>query len=581
MKRKARMIIKPAFCFMLLLLPAILISCTEAANIKTKNIEQKNYSTVSAVSISGGNATRHANATWYADIVREQLGIELQFLHTDGTDMQQLLNALIAGGDLPDIIVLSNFEEAITVASMGLVLNLDEYKEELPSIFNNPLMNAAVQFSREVVSSDKDGLFSIPSNIGIQDSLNFDIQLRWDIYQKIGAPTIYTLEDYLPVLKQMMDIYPTTEHGKPVWGISLFNDWDDVAMNLAHWTVTFNYGHDGETVSPLAETPVDASGKPRSILHDDSYYKRALQFFFDANQMGILDPDSITQNYDTLYEKYSEGRVLLSPWEWSVFGFNISENTDAEDFKGYASVWADDFKTMNYPDLPTGRGWAVSISANAKDLDAALKYLDWFYSFEGTDILYNGPQGSLWDVNDDGMRYITDNGWYIIQDDSEMPGGGRLSRAIQALNIFSLSGHTINPATINQTLDYRFWDSSTAQASSRLTKDWQNHHDGHMSMLQRGKETGQVIKGHPALHMMAPLPGDLYSLSIIIGNIIRTDSWMMVFAENQDEFDILWREMQSKAVNSGINEIINRIITDFEVAVDTAERFTSLFEESR
>ena len=49
-------------------------------------------------------------------------------------------------------------------------------------------------------------------------------------------------------------------------------------------------------------------------MDEDSLYIRALKFFFDANQMGLVDPDSPTQNYDSVFKKYENGDIFFSVW---------------------------------------------------------------------------------------------------------------------------------------------------------------------------------------------------------------------------------------------------------------------------
>ena len=55
----------------------------------------------------------------------------------------------------------------------------------------------------------------------------------------------------------------------------------------------------------------DASGYSE-VVADDGVYKRALQMFFVANQMGLVDPDSPSQDWDTTYSKMCNGQTLFS-----------------------------------------------------------------------------------------------------------------------------------------------------------------------------------------------------------------------------------------------------------------------------
>lgn len=66
----------------------------------------------------------------------------------------------------------------------------------------------------------------------------------------------------------------------------------------------------------------------QSVIDSDSMYVRALKFLFEANQKGLIDPESTTQNFDTLQTKFRNGDVLYSFWPWLGAGvYNTTENT--------------------------------------------------------------------------------------------------------------------------------------------------------------------------------------------------------------------------------------------------------------
>lgn len=106
-----------------------------------------------------------------------------------------------------------------------------------------------------------------------QDDVNFNPQLRWDVYKEVGKPEIKTLNDYIPVLKQMQDAYSKTEDGKSVYAISLFNGWDTTDMALASYIATL-YGVDSREIHQFTEIPSDGQGEIKSILDESSQYKK-------------------------------------------------------------------------------------------------------------------------------------------------------------------------------------------------------------------------------------------------------------------------------------------------------------------
>ena len=142
----------------------------------------------------------------------------------------------------------------------------------------------------------KKGIFyAIPSEISLQSATTpaegldptFGPYLRWDLYEQLGCPEIGSLEDLLPVLKQMQELYPETESGQKTYGFSFFSDWDGNLMNAAKQPCCF-YGYD-EFGFLLAKA--DGSDY-QDIADSDSLYMRVLKLYFDANQLGLVDPES-------------------------------------------------------------------------------------------------------------------------------------------------------------------------------------------------------------------------------------------------------------------------------------------------
>ena len=156
---------------------------------------------------------------------------------------------------------------------------------------------AAVRYSRDHTSGGTGHLFIMPVAIGPADfhSFNWVPLLQWDAYKQAGMPEINTLEDYLDVAEQMTAIKPVTEKGEKVYGFSLFNEWDIVSA-LEISKISYMYGIDSNFVSPLMETSM-ITRETKSLLAEDSFYKRALRFYFEANQRGLLDTDIMSQKY--------------------------------------------------------------------------------------------------------------------------------------------------------------------------------------------------------------------------------------------------------------------------------------------
>ena len=543
---------------------------TSGGNEGTTSEPAQEVSKITGMSTYGGNAVSVQQATWFTDILRDEIGVELDFLDTSGADMEQLVMALKAARDLPDIICFAAATDLNNAAEAGLLLNMDDHQDKLPDVYGEHFQHA-VAFYRDHRNGGREGLYGMPTGVGRQHHINYNFHLRWDLYQAVGAPTIDSLEAYLPVLKQMMEHYPETADGHRTYGLSIFPEWDGNNMLFAA-ALSGTYGWDSEYVNPLVEVQVDGSGDPRSILDENSTYMRFVRFFYNANQMGVLDPDSATQTWPTVEDKYKQGRVFLSPWSWAIGGYNVLENIDVENFTGYQPVWADDFRVAIYPDSPTGRDWSMSMSADPTNLDGALRYFNFMYSFNGMDIVMNGPQGVLWDVDASGVRYRTEQGWNILQNDLELPGGGKLGDAFNIINNMTISNDTINPAS-GQPMSSDKWDDVIGYEPTRLVADWRAKNDGFLDSLARGEALGLTIKSHPATHMVAPVPEDMQITMASIGNIIQTNSWLMVYASSEAEFDQIWRDTVERTNAMGIDEIIEWSTREWAVAKENANKY--------
>ncbi len=131
--------------------------------------------------------------------------------------------------------------------------------------------------------------------------------MRWDLYKEVGYPEMNTLEDLLPILQQMQEAKGTTEDGKRVYSFSLFSDWDGDSMsNAVQLAQMYGYNTVGYALARADGSDI------QGLLDDDSEYMRALKFYYEANQLGLVDPESTTQNYDTLYSKFQGGQACIS-----------------------------------------------------------------------------------------------------------------------------------------------------------------------------------------------------------------------------------------------------------------------------
>jgi len=494
---------------------------------------------------------------WWAAIVKAKCNVELE-LQPAGDQGEQKLQALMASGELPDIVVFKNKKQVEDAVKAEMLLNLDDNISKIPNVVKNA--GIAMQYYRDSASNGTGKAFAVPNGVGpgeVGEELNWGPFLRWDLYKQLGMPKVATLEDYLPLLKKMQDLEPKNKDGQKVYALQLWGDWDSTQMHQATQPSVLagiDAGDQFGGALPFLQVNL-GTGETKSVLAPDSEYIRALKFYYQANQMGLVDPDSLTQRFDAALAKVDQGRVLFGWWPWFTGGFNKPENTEAEPFKGFRPVLTEDYKAFWWGENTVGSSWAYGIGAATKNADAALKFMDFMYSTDGLMEMMNGPKGLTWDVNDKGEPFVTDAGWDIIDNQKELPGGGKLGDGGSVMNSAGLSSATINPE-FGQPLGGGFWASSQGRNPTKLMKDWQDT-TGFKSTTAMLKSTNSFTITPLAMKLVPTITDDMQALTGQIGDVVKTTSWLMVFAKNEAEFDKLYKDMVAKAEGLGIQQVLD------------------------
>ena len=511
---------------------------------------------------------------WGAKKLYDDVKLKIDFDPT-GDEIDQKLQQYLVAGELPDIVGFRSLDAAQKAMDADMLLPMDEYADQIPNIFANDFYTDAVNYSKDFTSNGTGHLYIMPVAVGPSgyNSLNWTPLLQWDAYKNVGFPQIGTLEDYLDVVADMVAYKPATDTGEKVYGFSLFSDWDQVtALEIS--TLSFFYGIDTEYVSPLMETDI-TTGKTKSLLSDDSFYKRALKFYYEANQRGLLDPDSMTQTYDEVSQKLSAGRVMFSWFSWLTGSYNDRSNTDnAEKVDGLTAVVADDMKLYKAPDQTIGRSWYLAISKNCKNVEAATRLMNWLYDEEVCAYLSNGPQGLTWDyVN--GEPQVIDWTYMDSNADPLMPedvGGGAFRDGVYAFNTLGIQAATVMDN--GYTIGYRYWPTTLSRNPTLMAQEAaEKVRNGHLVLEDYLAEGGKIAKSTQAVNMIAPADDDLQLIITQIGEIVKKNSWQMVYAKDEAEFEKLWSEMVEQAGGLGLDQVTSYYTEQWSQALETVKKY--------
>jgi len=497
---------------------------------------------------------------WFNDYLKEKLGdIDLEYLPT-GDQGEQKLQALMASGELPDIIVFKDDKQVENAVAGDMLLAFDEYKELVPNLYNN--VGTSMKYYADNLSKGQNKTYAVGVEINNAVETIGDKgspYLRYDIYKQIGSPKINTFEDYLTVVKLMQEAEPVNADGKKVYGFSIWKDWDRSYMTLGMFTASdLCVTIPGE--ASLAEINHLNNDAISSILDDDSAYMRFLNFYFEANQLGLLDPDSMTQRFDDATQKAKDGRVLYQSGGW---GTQFTREQEDQGI-GFKRVPYEEAKVpISSPNL-VGKGWSVSVGKASKYPEECMKVINFIYDYETSMVEVNGPKGSIWDIDDSGKPFVTEAGyaWYADPTGSIQDKGGELV-------------HTYTSSSVNKDknipMHYTLWEKPDyAPEESVLTQTWKEDMQCD-NMLEYHYKCGNVVLTD---YVIKPLLTDeMEQISARVGDVIKTNSWKMVFAKDEAEFGALKEEMVTKAKGLGIDQYVEWFRDEYAKAKEFSAQY--------
>lgn len=498
---------------------------------------------------------------WFGEMVKEKFNMELNIISPNVSGGgESLFQTRSASGNLGDIVIYGaqggQLQDLVTAQ---LIQDLTPYLDGQEYL--DGYMEAIEYTSQNNV--EEEGLWCVPSEISNREPTeslagidpNSALYLRWDLYEQLGYPEINTLEDLLPVLQDMQELCPTSDSGQQVYGISMFKDWDgDYVSNVAELSSMYGYDRVG-----YAFHKADGSGEIQSVLDENSEYMRAIRFYNKANQMGILDPESTTQNYDTLTGKYADGAVLYSqlPWHGAT-----AYNTDAHTSEGKGMYMAElkDATIRQWGAYSVGNTEVVMmVGSKAQDPQRMVDFINWLYSPEGiacaTD-RYCGPENVLYTMEND-QPVLTELGQQcFIEGDGTIPeelGGGSWKDGGSKLGFKFISAGDINPDT-GATYDPTLWDSYTELTTNPALEKWQEHM-GASTPIEFLTANDELMVSPGISFSPEADSTEISTLRSQIGAVICENTWKTIFASTDEECEQYIQAMIETAKGLGYDQV--------------------------
>ena len=332
--------------------------------------------------------------TELAKELKNRTGVDVEYIHPPQGQESEKFSIVVASSNLPDIIEYNWLEYPGGPAKAikeGVIIDIAQHKDKAKNLFAYLDKNNEI---KKLATTDDGQLFSFPFVRG-DSSLNFSggLIIRQDWLDDLGLDMPKTTDDWEKVL---MDFKNKKGASAP------FSFMSTSIFASAFDTTTDYYVEDGKVkYGPLDE------GFQNYLATMNKWYKE-----------GLIDP-----SFATLDTKTIEANILngTSGVTQGSIGSGIGKWIASAKTEGYSLSGApvpaptkDAKAKFGIYQLPVtaSRTAFDAISTSCKNVDAAIKYLDYGYSEDGA-MLYNfGIEGKSYEMKDGYPTYteeITNN----------------------------------------------------------------------------------------------------------------------------------------------------------------------------
>ena len=513
---------------------------------------------------------------WFAKVIKDKFNIELNIIAS-----QVVGNTIYATrseeGNLGDIIIVdkAKFPE---IVEAGLARDISDKIVDCENIMK---FKTQIDVYNKGLTGEEGKYYGIPTEMTdtAPDTLTDDViysspMLRWDLYNKIGAPKLETLDDLLAALEKIHEVHPTNDDGDPAYPFSLWPDWDgnDNMIGIANVVqLTTWYG---EKLKGSAMLKPDYTFSP--LYERENAYYKITKFLNQANQKGLVDPDSGTQNWDNACAKMSSGRVDVFWYSWQVGFWNSLDRLAAGTAFRFIPVGDMNYYADADRYYGSDRMFGVGGKVEGEKYDRIMEFLDWYASPEGATIQHCGLKDFNYTVNEDGtFSPLNDN---ALMDNLPVPeeyGGGGYNDGYNAINQWIVSSVCVNPLT-GERFAQKFWKSYKEQTMTEMKKEWSAMFDAEDD-VDWMKKNGKLLATPSVDFTPAADNNDIIALRAEVNGKLNEYTWNLIMTcATDEEFEAMWDDMVAELDGLGYKDLYEYDISVWQPEIDAKKAAAGL-----
>ncbi len=347
----------------------------------------------------GSHASYPYDENWVLwDIVKEKVGGTLNITAVNNGDMMTRVNlAMASQDDMPDVLHVIGKDYVAAHCISGAFVDINENLDLLP---NFVAWRDSTPDSAEIIKERTagDGNFYHFPVYGLQTINNLRTWMyREDIFEANNIEVPTTLDEMYEAAKQLKEIYPDSY---PLCFRSGLEQFDIMGSEFKpYFESGFYYDFNAEKW--------EYGGIDSTMVEMIEYFKK----FYEE---GLVPPNFLTIATADWQELVATSRGFMMPeYIIRVDFFNLPARANGDtDY-----TW----KVMAPPAGPNGdarvtktnveiSGYLVCNTGDQENIENAFRYVDWFYSPEGQEIISWGEEGVTYEVVDGKKQFILEDG---------------------------------------------------------------------------------------------------------------------------------------------------------------------------
>lgn len=331
--------------------------------------------------------------------LEKRVGIDLDITSTDGDE--SLLVAQLAGGDIPDVFRVTTLNSLSSYYQDGVLLDLSEYLDQMPNVRD---MFTEQEWARVTFDG---GIYGIPRRAEKSYSGWY---IRYDWLEELGVSAPTSFDELLEVAKLMTNSDLDGNGKNDTYAISgtygLAYDQFGRAAFDGFWTA---YGvTEPETIMIRDNQAVMSCTLPEFRLAVEE-----IRRFVEA---GVVDPEILSNNLDSVLEKMSMGKAGICYGSWASYSkpaqkeILVAVEPEA-DWGLFGEGISTEYGTTGAPKSASGNDATYAINADLVEepekLEAVLKLFNYMGTEECDNLLSFGIENE---------HYKVDNGTIVKLD---------------------------------------------------------------------------------------------------------------------------------------------------------------------